>query len=320
MNKKSNMKQKIGILIIGLLLIACKGKASIEKEVHKIQEQKQEKIEHLKTFAKVYGYVKYFHPSDEASDIDWNSFAAYGANAILKSDSNEIIATLNHLFNPIAPSVVFSNTKKDYDYTIITPQNTTGYEAVYWQHKGVSKDMEMQDGAYRSVRVNRFTEHDESNGFGSLSVSINPENYRGKEIKYTGWVKLKDDPKSEGTGHLWLRVDKPDKTAGFFDNMQNNPITSNEWKQYEIIGEVDDLASGLFVGCFLLGKGTMYLDDVHVYYKENNEWIEIPIENNNFETNNFATEIELTEWGGNSPGYSFTLSNSEHKKVKAVLL
>jgi hypothetical protein len=29
------------------------------------------KIENLKTFSKLYGYIRYFHPSDEAASI-WN--------------------------------------------------------------------------------------------------------------------------------------------------------------------------------------------------------------------------------------------------------
>src|SRR5690554_7966818 len=108
------MKQRFGILIIGLLLIGCKSKTSTQNEIQEIQERQQEKVNHLKVFAKAYGYVKYFHPSDEASEIDWNSFAAYGANEILKcNNTEEVIATLNSLFKPIAPSVVFSTTKAD---------------------------------------------------------------------------------------------------------------------------------------------------------------------------------------------------------------
>lgn len=277
--------------------------------------QQQEKTDHLKTFAKAYGYVKYFHPSDEASEIDWNSFAAFGASEILKCNNpNEVLATLNDLFKPIAPSIIFSNTVQDYDLNAITPSNSKDYQSIYWQHQGVSKDMNNQEGPYKSVRVNSFSEIDESSGFGSLSVSIDPEKYKGKEIKYTGWVKLKED--SEGSGHLWLRVDKPDNKIGFFENMGANPIKSNEWKEYEIIGEVDDLASGLFMGYLLIGKGTLFLDDVHLYYKENNIWIEIPIKNSDFEANTIGVKNEQSEWTGKLEGYSYTLSNTEQKEGK----
>lgn len=273
----------------------------------------QTKVDHLKTFAKAYGYVKYFHPSDEASEIDWNIFAAFGANEILKcNNTEEVIATLNNLFKPIAPSVVFSNTKKGYEISAITPRNMKGYKPSYWQHQGVSKDMNYQGGVYKSVRVNRFNKVANLSAFGNLMVSINPEKYKGKEIKYTGWAKLKED--SKGTGHLWLRVDKADKTLGFFENMDNNPIKSNEWKQYEIIGQIDDTASGLFIGSFIKGKGTLFLDDVHVYYKENNEWVEIPIKNSDFEANTIGVKNNETEWIGNSEGYSYTISNTESKE------
>ena len=37
--------------------------------------QTKNQIEYLKTFSRAYGYVKYFHPSDEADKIDWDKFA-----------------------------------------------------------------------------------------------------------------------------------------------------------------------------------------------------------------------------------------------------
>ncbi len=103
------MKKIIFILSITLLVItSCK------------QEQKQDEVSNLKTFAKAYGYVKYFHPSDESSKIDWNNFAAYGADEIIKCNSQtEVIKTLNDLFRPIAPSIIFTETNQDYDFTAI---------------------------------------------------------------------------------------------------------------------------------------------------------------------------------------------------------
>ncbi len=306
------MKNRLVIIFIGLLLIGCAENTSNKKESQ--EKQAQEQVNRLKAFAKAYGYVKYFHPSDEASKIDWNRFAVYGANEILNAtDSKEVIATLNDLFKPIAPGVVFSNTQQAYDISAITPDTIDDYEPTYWQHKGVSKDMNNQGGVYNSTRVNRYTEIDESSGFGNLSVFLDPEKYRGKEIKYTAWVKLKEG--SRGTGHLWLRVDKPGNTFGFFENMDANPIQSNEWKQYEIVGEVDEVASGLMLGSFIKGKGTLFLDDVHLYYKEGNKWVEIPIKNSDFEAEDtIGQRNEQSAWMGSSPGYSYSVSNTESKQ------
>lgn len=280
-----------------------------------VQAQQQEKVKNLMTFAKAYGYVKYFHPSDEASEIDWNSFAVLGAEEILKCNSSEeVVTTLNDLFTPMAPAVVFSNSRKSYDFSIITPKRTRGYKPSYWQHEGVSKDMSFQGQPYNSVRVNRDSKISQSSDFGNLFLSIDPEKYRGKKIKYTGWVKLKED--SKGTGHLWVRVDKDDKTMGFFENMGSNPIKTSTWQQYEIIGDVDDTASGLYIGSFLLGKGTLFLDDAHLYYEENNKWIEIPIDNSDYEAPNIGAKNEYSAWIGKSKGYSYAVSNTENIEGK----
>lgn len=68
--------------------------------------QDQQKIENLVTFAKLYGYVKYFHPSDEAASIDWERFAIYGAQRVENArDSRELRRRLEGLFLPIAPSI-----------------------------------------------------------------------------------------------------------------------------------------------------------------------------------------------------------------------
>jgi len=43
-----------------------------------LQAQYDQRIENIGTYDKIYGYVKHFHPSDEASAIDWDRFAIYG--------------------------------------------------------------------------------------------------------------------------------------------------------------------------------------------------------------------------------------------------
>ncbi|MGB6268357.1 MAG: hypothetical protein WBF67_05040, partial [Olleya sp.] len=59
-------------------------------------QQTRDTTSNLQTFARAYGYIKYFHPSYEASKIDWNAFATYGAEEIIKCETKtEVIKTLN---------------------------------------------------------------------------------------------------------------------------------------------------------------------------------------------------------------------------------
>ena len=41
----------------------------------KPQQPSPQTIDNLVAFAKLYGYIRYFHPSDEAASINWNQFA-----------------------------------------------------------------------------------------------------------------------------------------------------------------------------------------------------------------------------------------------------
>jgi C-terminal processing protease CtpA/Prc len=273
------------------------------------QAQSNQKLENLKTFAKAYGYVKYFHPSDEAAHIDWNSFAIYGAEQIEKcSSQQEVITTLNQLFHPIAPTVVFSNSKTGFDFKTITPPNVKKYKPIYWQHNGLGIGMNNNGGTYSSVRVNSKDKVVKSSGFGNIMTGIDADKYLGKEIKYTGFVKMKEG--SSGTGHLWLRVDNKDKSMGFFNNMGNDPIKSSEWKQYEIIGNVDSNSTSIVFGCFLQGKGALYFDKAQFFYKQNEEWIELPLKNNGFETGGIVDKWEDDKWVGRGAGYDMGLTST----------
>lgn len=286
----------------------------------KINAQSQQQIDNQKVFAKAYGYVKYFHPSDEAAHIDWNSFAIYGAEQIERCSSQvDLINILNQLFQPIAPSVVFSNTKSEFDYKTITPSNQKKYKPIYWQHNGLGTDMISSGETYTSVRVNSKDITIKSSGFGNIMSGLDADKYIGKEIKYTGFVKIKEG--STGTGHLWLRVDNKDKSMGFFNNMGNNPIKNNEWQQYEIIGNVDSIAKSIVFGCFLQGKGALYFDKAQFFYKENNEWIEVPLKNNDFESGEITEKWSKDSWVKRGAGYDIGLTSSivyEGKKSSVI--
>lgn len=119
----------------------------------------EQKTDNLKTFAKVYGYVKYFHPSDEAASLDWNRFAIYGVKEVEKCRTNDqLVAKLNELFKPIAPSVKFTISENEpvYDLSLITPGNSADYRLTFWQHRGVSTGMINKSyQVYKSKRINR---------------------------------------------------------------------------------------------------------------------------------------------------------------------
>ena len=62
----------------------------------------QTSIDNITSFAKVYGYVRFFHPSDEAISVNWNLFAGYGTQHVEGCKSpKELRDSLYSLFLPI---------------------------------------------------------------------------------------------------------------------------------------------------------------------------------------------------------------------------
>ena len=123
---------------------------------------RSQKIDNLKTFAKAYGYVKYFHPSDEAFTLNWQKFSAYGAKEVMKcNNQQELLNLLNSLFNPVAPSVKFlaSQAPSGYEMENLIPNDSSGYRLTYWQHLGLNFDMQAPKSkfinVYKSTRVDR---------------------------------------------------------------------------------------------------------------------------------------------------------------------
>lgn len=96
--------------------------------------------------------------------------------------------------------------------------------------------------------------------FGNVMQTFDATPLRGKRVRFRGAVRVEGD----ATASLWMRVDRPEKKLGFFENMQDRPITSTAWTYYEITGDVADDAEVVNIGMMLNGEGKAWLDDVTV--------------------------------------------------------
>jgi C-terminal processing protease CtpA/Prc len=96
--------------------------------------------------------------------------------------------------------------------------------------------------------------------FGNLMQAIDAAPFRGRRVRLRAAVRTESSARAQ----LWMRVDRVGDQRGFFDNMQDRPITIGEWRYYEIVGDVDEDAAVLTVGMILIGKGKAWLDDVSI--------------------------------------------------------
>lgn len=95
--------------------------------------------------------------------------------------------------------------------------------------------------------------------FGTLLQAVSANNYRGKRVRLTGWMKTND---VERAG-FWVRVDGETRSLAF-DNMQaDRPVTgTTNWTEYSVVLDVPQESVGIHFGCLLIGEGQMWIDDL----------------------------------------------------------
>jgi hypothetical protein len=121
---------------------------------------RDKRIDDIIGFCKLYGYVRYFHPSDEASQIDWDGFAVWGIRSITNlKEGDKLMDCLNSMFVPIAPTLKISDQpfSKNYKSPGIFV-NLKNAKTTCWQHFGV-QGLDL-NSVYRSIRTNRSSVHD----------------------------------------------------------------------------------------------------------------------------------------------------------------
>jgi len=68
------------LLIIFILVASCKPTAIAGYRF--AENDSYFNVEAIESFARLYGYVRWFHPSDEALEINWDKFAVLGVQKV----------------------------------------------------------------------------------------------------------------------------------------------------------------------------------------------------------------------------------------------
>jgi hypothetical protein len=100
-----------------------------------------------------------------------------------------------------------------------------------------------------------------SGSFGGMMQATPADNYIGKRVRMTAWVKTEDA--NDGGGHLWLRIDGEErgKMLGF-DNMDNRPVKgTTDWQEASIVLDVPPGSVSLAYGFFVQGNGKMWVSE-----------------------------------------------------------
>lgn len=242
-------------------------------------------LQNLQAFARLYGYIRFFHPSDEVAELDWDRFAIYGAGRVKDArDSRALREELEALFLPMAPTIqidpeeVASSPDPE-----IAQESKEGLKLVAWQHQGVG--LGFTDPSYISHRLNRQTVFGEERSPGILVQNLDATPFRGMEFRFYGTARAEVLDESSRL-QLMARVDGRDGEMRFLDAMSDRPITTTgEWERFEIRGIIADDAERLVIGGIFHGFGGAYLDRFELWTREGNEgeWAPVNIDNSAFE-------------------------------------
>ena len=232
-------------------------------------------VRNLETFARLYGYVRYFHPSDEAAAADWNSLAMLGSERVAAARTDaELQATLLTLFRPLAPTLQVVPAGKSYTFqkASITPPRLAGYQPISWQYQGYGQAGPY--GPYFSRRLHRPvpapTAPLAGRRGGSITKWLDAWPYRGLPFRYVATVR--NARLNQAPGALWAGVSLGKKGMGFADDMSDRPILRGEWADYTISGRIDQQATALYVGAMLLGDGELQVDQLRVEVQDSGRW------------------------------------------------
>ena len=127
------------------------------------------------------------------------------------------------------------------------------------EHYYLTTDNKVRHGGKTSATlISKNSASDD--GFGSMKQEIKADNYRGRRVRYSGYLKAE---LAAQRAALWMRVEGEDGKILAFDNMDERPATgTTAWKKYEIVLDVPEAAQHIALGALFEGKGQIWVDDL----------------------------------------------------------
>jgi hypothetical protein len=123
--------------------------------------------------------------------------------------------------------------------------------------------------------------------FGTLMQTINAENYLGKRLQLSGYIKSEN---VDGWSGMWMRIDGENNQQLGFDNMQDRPIKgTTDWTRYEIVLDIPENSTTINYGVLLGGDGEVWFDNFELKEVDKN----VPVTNLKKESNLPSQPVNL---------------------------
>ncbi|MEN0067034.1 MAG: S41 family peptidase [Myxococcota bacterium] len=269
-------------------------------------------IERAAAFAKLYGYLRWFHPSDELQTVDLNALACGGMDG-LASKREDWHAALQDLIRPVAPTVQLWLDDASGPSPIVTPiPPSRRSKPIAWRHLGLGRPE--YPGPYWSARTGETTTLVRDGARrGVVQQSMPADSLRGRTVRLKARALL--SPRSAGHLDLWLRADGPRRA---FADTSKAPIVEPEWGEHTVTLSIPADAEQFTFGVMLDGQGTGAVDEVRLEVRKGQRWVSVSIVNGDFARG-------LRGWEEKGDGYAFEVRRAKggrilelHREVRQV--
>ncbi len=259
-------------------------------------------VENLNTLAKTYGYLRFFHPSDEGSKADWDKVLLQSVEEVLKSSPRGLKNTLKNQFSPLAPTMQIL-TEGD-DFQALPKVDSTGnLVTIAWYHR-VAPQLDYssnQHGMSRRIGRNWLSERDIASAYQMINFPI----VKGEDFELELKIKIESED-SLYIGQAMIQVN---------EQKHEIELKPSDWQTINFKGTIDKSSEQLFViaRLFPSQKCTIQIDDIKLAVaKKEGDIIRVPVYNHDFSvvedslpkhwelTNNRHGQFTATQKKGNT--------------------
>jgi hypothetical protein len=215
-------------------------------------------IPNLVTFAKLYGYLHHFYPSQNFRSIDQERLILYSISQIL-DNTDKFIPDMKALLKDIAPQANILKKNEEINYSFRTP--TSIQEKIAYVAEIAGGPVVKNSPAYYSMLRNVYSTTRSREG--SVFQNIDMIKYDNRKVVVSAMIKV--DGKSPGSNaQIWCKTDIINSQEYTFATNSETPAFDNEWNKYSVEIIMPENVYNMRLALVFLGEGAAYYDDVTV--------------------------------------------------------
>jgi len=192
------------------------------------------------------GVIRYFHPHEAVTAVDWNRVLYDGFElALHPGDDAEFSASLARMLGAIGSGITHNPAGQP---SIL--ECTTSERPVRWIHEGLgATPAPGRQSPYSSQRTGIHEQQINSRAYAVVAMRIDAADFRGEQLLFEGEARVPGG----GDAAFWIRVDDADGKRLAFYNMDERRFNSVDWTSRGLIVSVENQAEAILMGMIVYG-------------------------------------------------------------------